>query len=171
MAAQPAKKAILPLRFNSLSHNTSRQKWEVDRRMWESYQTLVWFMNQDLEPNMPHEKKSILSQWLAEVNGGTAWKCDVPLDGEDTWCCHPHLKRFDRALAHVRSHLGLKPFPCEGRCNKDDCQERFNSTENRTAHWRGPVYRFCDICGAEVLRQNLAHHQAKCSEPTQSQEA
>ena len=69
---------------------------------------------------MPHEAKSVLAQWLNEVNDETAWKCSVPLDDEESWCLHPHFKRFDRALAHVRNHLGLKPFPCEGRCERGD---------------------------------------------------
>ena len=102
------------------NQNTPQEKWEAARGMWKAYEKLVWFLNQDLEPNMPNEKKSILSQWLNEVEGETAWKCVVPLDDEATWCRHPHLRRLDRALAHVRSHLGLKPFPCEGRCERND---------------------------------------------------
>ena len=97
------------------NQNTPRQKWEAARKMWMAYEECHWFKNQELEPNMPHEAKSVLAQWLNQVDV-TVWQCVVPLDTEEAWCHHPHLKRFDRALAHVRSHLGLKPFRCDGKC-------------------------------------------------------
>jgi len=101
------------------NQNTPQQSWEADRKMWGAYAKMDWFKNQELEPIMPHNSTSILAQWLNEVDEGKVWECRVPSDTAKTWCDHKPLKRFDRALAHVRTHLGLKPFPCEGRCETD----------------------------------------------------
>jgi hypothetical protein len=68
---------------------------------------------------MPHNGKSVLFRWLDEDEAGTSWTCCVPLNNEGLGCGHAPFKRPDRALAHVRQHLDLKPFPCEGKCGNE----------------------------------------------------
>ena len=98
------------------NQNTPQQSWEADREMWEAYADLDWFKKQDIEPNYPHNGKSILLQWLKEDDKGMSWTCRAPLDSKAHWCGHGPFKRLDRAIAHVRKHLRLKPFPCQGDC-------------------------------------------------------
>ena len=100
------------------NENTLEEKWEVDRKNWKIYTDLDWFKKQELEPYMPHNGKSILIQWLNEVEEGNSWVCCAPLDRQETWCGHGPFKRLDRAIAHVRKHLGLKPFCCGGGCGR-----------------------------------------------------
>jgi len=61
-----------------------------------------------------------LGRWLSrlEAKEKKGWRCDVPVEGE-TWCRN-EIERIDRAIIHVRTHLDLKPYPCEGRCNKEN---------------------------------------------------
>lgn len=88
--------------------------------MWKAYTEFDWFMKQQHEPGMPNNGKSILLQWLIEVEEGTKWECRVPLDVELSWCNHRPFGRVDRAIAHVRKHLDFKPFACEGRCENGE---------------------------------------------------
>ena len=98
------------------SHNSRQKTWEVDRKNWKTNTELDWFKNQELEPLYPFNGKSILTQWLKEVDEGIGWVCVVPLDSEQSWCDHEPYNRLDRALAHVRKHLDLRPFRCGGEC-------------------------------------------------------
>ena len=98
-------------------NNSNRQEaWEVDRKMWKMYAGSDWFKNQELEPYMPHNGKSILTQWLDEVDEGIV--CCAPLDSEESWCGYGPFKRLDRAVAHVRKHLDFRPFHCGGDCGQ-----------------------------------------------------
>jgi len=99
------------------TENTPLQSWEADQEMWGAYGQLDWFHSQQQEPNYSHNGKSIFSQWLNRLTNGD-WECRVPGDRPTTWCGHT-LKRFDRAIVHIRSHLGHKPFPCEGHCGRE----------------------------------------------------
>ena len=99
-----------------LSHNNRQETWEIDRENWKINAESDWFKNQELEPLYPFNGKSILIQWLKEVDEGIGWVCCVPLDSEQSWCDHGPFNRFDRAVAHVRKHLGLRPFRCRGEC-------------------------------------------------------
>ena len=100
------------------NHNDPQETWEVDRKIWKTYAELDWFKNQELEPYMPHNGKSILIQWLDEVDEGISWMCCAPLDSDKSWCGHGPFKRLDRAVAHVRKHLDLRPFRCGGDCGR-----------------------------------------------------
>lgn len=97
------------------SDATPREKWLIDWEAWQEYYREPWYLNQEEEP-LNHEEKSVLVRWLDEpgTEGGGKWTCRVPLKGE-TWCKHK-IKRPDRAITHVRRHLNLRPYPCEGKC-------------------------------------------------------
>lgn len=103
------------------NQNTPQETWKADRKMWKAYDKLDWVINQQLEPNMPHNGRSIFLQWLneVEVEEGNSWVCRVPLDVELGWCDHRPFSRLDRAIAHVRKHLDFKPFACGGRCGNE----------------------------------------------------
>ena len=95
-----------------------REKWELDRRHWDAQLQETWYVDQVEEPEN-HEGKSILVRWLdrLEAKEKKGWRCCVPLKGE-TWCTE-EIDRPDRAIIHVRAHLDLKPYPCEGHCHKE----------------------------------------------------
>jgi len=97
------------------NQNKPEDSWRADLKSWKEYHESDWFKDQVIEPDLPHNGKSILVRWLKEVGEGKGWTCCVPLDGEGNRCIRP-FGRPDRALAHVREHLDLKPFPCKGTC-------------------------------------------------------
>ena len=101
------------------NQNTPQETWTADRKMWKAYYKMDWFMNQQLEPDLPHVGRSIFLQWLNEVGEGNSWVCRVPLDVELGWCDHRPFNRLDRAIAHVRKHLDFKPFACEELCGNE----------------------------------------------------
>ena len=96
-----------------------REQWERDRRDWDAQLQETWYVDQVEEPeNLVG--KSILVRWLdpLEAKEKKGWRCCVPLEGE-TWC-EDEIERIDRAIIHVRVHLDLKPYPCEGHCNEEN---------------------------------------------------
>lgn len=99
------------------SQASPQQQWQLDRKDWDALSQEPWYLNQVEEPG-DNVGKSILARWLAplEAKDQKGWRCCVPLDGE-TWCKQT-ITRIDRAIVHVRVHLDLKPYPCEGGCNK-----------------------------------------------------
>jgi len=81
----------------------------TDEREWEALFQEVWYLEQEEEP-LNRFVGSILVRWLTrsdeERNG---WSCRVPLgDGRR---CTQTIGRLDRAIIHVRDHVGLKPYP------------------------------------------------------------
>jgi hypothetical protein len=101
------------------NQNSRHESWKIDHKVLEAYKELEWFKDHNVEPNMPHNGRSILIQWLDEDDEGISWTCCVPLESEASWCGNGPFRRMDRALAHVREHIGLKPFPCKGRCGTE----------------------------------------------------
>ncbi len=99
------------------NQNTDQESWKADRKAWKEHAEEDWFTGQSEEPYLPHNGKSILVRWLNDE--GQGWTCCVPLDVEGRWCDHKPFGRIDRALAHVRKHLNLKPFPCEEHCGTE----------------------------------------------------
>jgi hypothetical protein len=89
----------------------------VDERMWEALFREVWYLKQEEEP-LNYSGKSILVQWLNESEERNMLICCVPL-GDGTYCAYTN-NRLDRAITHIRGHLGLKPYPCEGSCGNQD---------------------------------------------------
>jgi hypothetical protein len=99
------------------------------REMWAQVGKHEWVSKQHVEP-LDQDGKSVLLDWLECVDDhGKSWKCGVPLDHPDTWCEHAPITRVHRAVAHVRMHLGLRPYPCGGLCGTSDwCVMGGNST-------------------------------------------
>ena len=93
------------------------EQWQIDREYWDAQLQEPWYLDQVEEPEND-VGKSILVRWLDPLEGKDqkGWRCRVPVPGE-TWC-NETIKRVDRAITHVRAHLDLKPYPCEGGCNK-----------------------------------------------------
>lgn len=142
------------------SEATPRDKWLIDFKAWEELSQEMWCLNQEEEP-LNHSGQSVLFRWLNRIGTDErkGWSCCVPLK-ENMWCTYTS-NRPDRAITHVRGHLGLKPYPCEGECGNQDwyaetppphewCTNtatstaRFGSNENRNAHYLGPDRRPCE---------------------------
>jgi hypothetical protein len=96
-----------------------QEQWQRDRKDWDALLKEEWYLNQVEEPEN-HLGKSSLVRWLDRIEDKEkkGWRCCVPLEGE-TWCTD-EIDRIDRAIIHVRVHLDLKPYPCEGNCNKEN---------------------------------------------------
>lgn len=100
------------------NQNTIHECWEIDRALFEALKREDWYINKEVEPDT-WNGKSILTQWLNEVekDGSKHLECCVPIvDRADHWCRKP-FPRLDRAIAHVRNHLGHKPYECGGYPN------------------------------------------------------
>jgi len=97
------------------SEASPREKWLLDIKAWEELFQETWYLKQDEEP-LDQSGQSTLFRWLDrfESEEGKGWTCCVPVE-KDKWC-RKKISRSDRAITHVRTHLGLKPYPCEGDC-------------------------------------------------------
>ena len=139
---------------------------EQDRESWNQLLEQLWVLRQGVEPRGPSGESTLLD-WLdsAETGKGKMWTCAVPLDPPQTRCEHAAFNRIHRAIAHIRVHLGVRPYPCGGKCGMASwyvpaviqdftigatnifllvSELRFHSAENRGAHCRGPTYRTCE---------------------------
>jgi len=99
------------------NQNTPHECWEIDHADFEALKNEYWYINKDVEPNL-WNGKSMLIRWLNEVgtDGNKDLECRVPLDRADNWCGKP-FSRLNRAIAHVRTHLGHEPYLCGGYPN------------------------------------------------------
>jgi len=87
---------------------------------WAQVTTQEWVAKQQVEP-LDQTGKSVLLDWLKGADDmGKSWKCVVPLGHSTTWCEHAPINRVHRAIAHVRMHLELRPYPCGGLCGMSD---------------------------------------------------
>ena len=111
----------VPQQHTVPSQYTIHERWEIDSAMFEALKKEDWYTNNEVEPDCAWNGKSILTQWLNEVEkeGSKHLECCVPLvdvDGAIYWC-RKIFPRLDRAIAHVRNHLEHKPFVCGGYPN------------------------------------------------------
>jgi hypothetical protein len=74
--------------------------------------TSSWFQNNEKEPEIG-SKRSILSPFLQRSERGNSYRCLFDF-------CTKSFDRQDRALGHVRMHLGHRPFQCGGRCGASE---------------------------------------------------
>jgi hypothetical protein len=89
-------------------------------KTWSQVAKQEWVTKQQEEP-LDQDGKSVLLDWLKCVDDvGKSWKCIVPLGHSGAWCEHVPINRVHRAIAHVRMHLGLRPYPCGGLCGTVD---------------------------------------------------
>lgn len=131
----------------------------VRRRVLDDLQREQWFhLNQD-EPKMDvHAHRDILQHglgmvgrsiytvFLVEDKESNQWRC---LFGSDNQQCKKSGKRFERverAIEHVRSHLGHRPYACDGTCHKARstgtiCGKRFFAAGYLEDHKKRPQKR------------------------------
>lgn len=88
---------------------------EQDCELWQQLLRQRWVLRQEVEPRRS-DGESILLDWLDVSETGKLWTCAVPLDPPQTRCEHAEFNRIHRALAHIRGHLGVRPYACGGRC-------------------------------------------------------
>ena len=143
-----------------IEHQRSKRGHLRDERDWEGLFQEMWYLKQEEEPSN-HLGQSILFRWLNhfETEERKEWSCCVPL-GNDKRCTYMSV-RPDDAITHVRDHLGLKPYLCEGKCENQDwyaekplphewCTNaatstaRFNSKDNRMAHYHERLFQSCE---------------------------
>lgn len=103
----------------------------VRREVLDDIQRQTWFHHNQDEPKMDanaHREilqhglgmvgRSIYTVFLVEDKESNQWRC---LFGNNNQLCKKSGKRFERverAIEHVRSHLGHRPYGCDGTCHK-----------------------------------------------------
>jgi hypothetical protein len=88
---------------------------EQDRKAWNHVLKRPWVLRQEVEP-LRSNGESILLDWLDSAETGKLWTCAVPLESPQTRCEHAPFNRIHRAIAHIRVHLGVRPYVCGGKC-------------------------------------------------------
>jgi hypothetical protein len=86
----------------------------------------TWFREHDHEPQIsPNDHlsrglgiigRSIYTVFLAEENG--QWRCVMGSRAHPCKKPNKQFPRLERAIEHVRSHLGHRPYACDGTCWK-----------------------------------------------------
>ena len=115
---------LLEYSFKGQDHLESTRRAILDRIMGKD-----WYLNHDREPEcgssdddvtlglMGIGTRSVLTAFLDEHSKGQ-WKCTF---GSAKHPCKRNMRkktfdRVERAVDHIRSHLGLRPFVCNGDC-------------------------------------------------------
>jgi hypothetical protein len=114
---------------NSFRGNDDQSR--VRRQVLNYIQRQSWFHSNQDEPKMDANThrdildhglgmvgRSIYTVFLVEDKDSNQWRC---LFGSEDMSCKKNEKRFERverAIEHVRSHLGHRPFACDGTCHK-----------------------------------------------------
>ncbi|KIM27208.1 hypothetical protein M408DRAFT_330129, partial [Serendipita vermifera MAFF 305830] len=111
-----------------------------------------WFCSNKFEPKT-EKGRSILLSFLASDAAG-AYRC---LFKE----CSKNLDRQDRALGHIRMHLGHRPHACDGKCGVIGCPERFYCASYLRSHTKRQKEP-CGICQESFFRQHLRKHRLVC---------
>ncbi|KAG8756338.1 hypothetical protein FRC14_003159 [Serendipita sp. 396] len=75
--------------------------------------------------------------------------------------CRKRLERKDRALGHVRMHLGYRPYICNGRCGVDGCREAFACHSYLKSHRQRPK-ETCSKCGLSLFKKDFPRHAVFC---------
>lgn len=111
-----------------------------------------WFRSNKFEPKT-EKGRSVFLSFLASDAAG-AYRC---LFKE----CSKNLDRQDRALGHIRMHLGHRPHACGGKCGVMGCQERFYCASYLRSHTKRQKEP-CEICQESFFRQHLRKHRLVC---------
>ncbi|KAG9052579.1 hypothetical protein FS842_009636 [Serendipita sp. 407] len=100
---------------------------DVYRSKLRSVLTSSWMQENRMEP-----QPELLLEFMEKV--GKKWFCRFYVNGER--CQASSSEREVQALEHVRRHIGLKPFVCDGPCpgNPKGCQKRYASPDPLTKH-------------------------------------
>lgn len=142
---------------NSFRGNDDQSR--VRRQVLNDIQRQSWFHSNQDEPKMDvhiHRDilehglgmvgRSIYTVFLVEDKDSNQWRC---LFGSEDMSCKKTEKRFERverAIEHVRSHLGHRPFACDGTCHKTkstgiSCGKRFFAAGYLEDHKKRPQKR------------------------------
>lgn len=125
----PGQRVDVDQQFLDGSFNDADGQSRVRRAILDDIQRQPWFLNHEKEPqiesrNDPFSRglgtvgRSIYTVFLVEDKESNQWRC---LFGGDNNTCKKADKRFERverAIEHIRSHLGHRPFSCDGSCLK-----------------------------------------------------
>ncbi|KAG8817369.1 hypothetical protein FRC18_000570 [Serendipita sp. 400] len=75
--------------------------------------------------------------------------------------CGKRLERKDRALGHVRMHLGYRPYVCNGQCGVEGCKEAFACHSYLKSHKQRPK-ETCLRCGISLFKKDFVRHTLFC---------
>ena len=89
-----------------------------------------WLNQDDPEPK-DAQSHSIFLGFLAQNTAEAAFKCEFDR-------CTKTFSRQDRALGHIRRHLGHRPYACNLRCSSATCRERFSCRSYLQSHLTRP---------------------------------
>jgi hypothetical protein len=125
----PGQRVDVDQLFLDGSFNENDDRSKLRRAILDDIQYQSWFRNHEKEPQIESRNdpfcrglgtvgRSIYTVFLDEDKESNQWRC---LFGGDNNVCKKAEKRFERverAIEHIRSHLGHRPFACDGTCLK-----------------------------------------------------
>lgn len=159
--------AMINASFRDPNDPQSAQRRSVLERVLQS----IWFRSHELEPKVsgPYDEltgglgvggRSVYTCFLKfmtsqEGNGrgsagsGGKWVC---LFGNEAHPCpkarwEEGFNKPERAIEHIRSHLGHRPFWCNNECGSNPpCTWKFFANSHRYDHWKKPHKRsHCEV--------------------------
>jgi hypothetical protein len=169
--------AMINASFRDTKDPLAAQRRLVLERILQS----IWFQSHELEPKVsgPYDEltgglgvggRSVYTCFLRfmtsqEGGSGTSGGKWVCLFGDETHPCpkarwEEGFNKPERAIEHIRSHLGHRPFWCNNECGSNPpCTWKFFANSHRYDHWKKPHKRsHCEVCGESVQAQNLVRH-------------
>lgn len=125
----PGQRVDVDQAFLDSSFNDADELSRRRRAILNDIQRQPWFLNHEKEPQIESRTdsfsrglgtvgRSIYTVFLREDKENNQWRC---LFGGKNNACKKAGKRFERverAIEHIRSHLGHRPFACDGTCMK-----------------------------------------------------
>ncbi|KAG8839982.1 hypothetical protein FRB91_006651 [Serendipita sp. 411] len=90
--------------------------------------------------------RSIYTAFLEEDRAAGKWRCLFGGEHESCPKASKSFERVERAIEHIRRHLGHRPYPCTDTCPKSGasgaaCGQRFFASQYLQDHIRRPATR------------------------------
>lgn len=127
------------------------------RKQAEMYEVLMsaWKQNNMFEPS-----PETLLRFATKENG--FWMCALYVDGHR--CQRSLTDRQRQIIEHIRRHIKLEPFVCEGSpcpASSNGCGRRYSSGDPLRKHRDGNLRgeSICERCGRVLLPGNIIRHQ------------
>jgi hypothetical protein len=150
----PGQRVDVDQFFLDGSFNKNDDRSRLRRAILNDIKYQGWFLNHEKEPQIESRNdpfcrglgtvgRSIYTVFLDEDKESNQWRC---LFGGDNNVCKKAEKRFERverAIEHIRSHLGHRPFACDGTCLK---------SQTTNTPWYVSL-----LCAHSALHANMAY--------------
>jgi hypothetical protein len=141
--------------LNSFVEHDDESK--IRRAILDDIQQQDWFRQHLKEPTIETRNdplarglgtvgRSIYTVFLVEDKESNQWRCLFGSKGNPCKKSGKQFERVERAIEHVRSHLGHRPFACDNTCHKSSsagtpCGKRFFAAGYLEDHKRRPQKR------------------------------